>query len=263
MDGACRLLCKLSLTSRTKAFTRFINVKGIRAILAHLTWVVHRLSNHVLTRHHRLLVCQLRIISSAQIIRATNILHHEFIHFNLLESTLASCAKSFTNTRGHTHRFKRTLTTTIARIINASLEIVRGVLHSVNIAKGDLGIIEHLFHFLLTNHRAIITCVRGELCRVGFRSNILLHRSAEERLHIIVRKVLRVNGASRERTDNLPTFNVRGGFFNSSRIHHDIRCSTENASRGGGEGTYLLCFRRCKTYRSAGQVSKFCCAIGL
>ena len=149
LDRACRLFLESFLATSTETLTRIINVKGIRAILAHFTRIVHRLANELLTRHYRHVIGEFGLVRYTQIICARQLLHHQFIHFELLETALSCSTESFTNTWGYKHRLKGTFAITSTRIINTTLYKLGSIFQAIYVAKGLLSIVKHLFHFLL------------------------------------------------------------------------------------------------------------------
>ena len=110
LDRTGCLLLKRLRASRTKALSRLVNIELVRPVLTNLTRVLGRRANKVLARHNRLLVRQLRIIGSAQVIRTTNILNHRLINLQLLKAAVAGRRESSLDTRRDANRLERTLT---------------------------------------------------------------------------------------------------------------------------------------------------------
>ena len=122
LNRAHRLLLIRALSTRTEALARLIHIEGIRAVLANFARAVHGLADKLLARHHWHIICFLRIRQYTQVLRLADILHHQLIHLQLLESTLARGAESLTNARSHLHRFKGALSCAVPRIIDTALD---------------------------------------------------------------------------------------------------------------------------------------------
>ena len=73
--------------------------------------------------------------------------------------------------------------------IDTTLDKIRRVFQSVDIAKRGLSIVKHGFNLLLTNLEGLAACILVKIARIRIRIHILANTAAKERLHVVMGKL--------------------------------------------------------------------------
>ena len=230
LNRACGALYHIACCYE-EALAVLINVEGVGAVLADFAGVLGRAADEMLAGHHRLGICEFRIVGGTEIVRLAYGPHHILVHFELLETALAGCTVALVHGGTNTGRLERLLSRATARIIYTALDEITARFHAKRVAIGGTRRVEHRLDllFLYLECPCAHEGVQDTRIRVG--GYVLFHAAAEEGGHIIMFELGGLDVLTHEFTegvvfvDTAPLFvrdhcPVGGILFHSALIHH-------------------------------------------